>query len=185
MTVPRGKPLTDDERAILEKLWAQGLSASQIAHQLPGRSRNSVIGHVHRLGLPNRISASIRKARRRNAQRKAAKDTNDVIRLSPKPTRPVLSASVPILKALVVEMKRTVAIEEPPELGEGINIFDLEPHHCRYIISQTGLDARFCGAQKAVKSYCKTHSRICHVMAKEYSKRPRPERVAAFEEEAA
>ena len=38
----------------LTKLWADGLSASEIAAELGGISRNSVIGKVHRLGLPGR-----------------------------------------------------------------------------------------------------------------------------------
>lgn len=42
----------DDERVdCLKRLWCQGLSASQIAAQLGGVSRNAVIGKVHRLGL--------------------------------------------------------------------------------------------------------------------------------------
>lgn len=43
---------------LLKKLWADGLSASQIAKQLGGVSRNSVIGKVHRLGLSGRAEAS-------------------------------------------------------------------------------------------------------------------------------
>jgi len=42
---------TDDRVATLTKLWADGLSASQIAKQLGGVTRNAVIGKVHRLGL--------------------------------------------------------------------------------------------------------------------------------------
>ncbi len=42
----------NDERVdFLKRLWCQGLSASQIAAQLGGVSRNAVIGKVHRLGL--------------------------------------------------------------------------------------------------------------------------------------
>ncbi len=36
---------------LLRKLWADGLSASQIADQLGDVTRNAVIGKVHRLGL--------------------------------------------------------------------------------------------------------------------------------------
>ena len=45
---------TDDRVEILKKLWSEGLSASQIAAELGGISRNSVIGKVHRLGLSGR-----------------------------------------------------------------------------------------------------------------------------------
>ncbi|MGB6229459.1 MAG: GcrA family cell cycle regulator, partial [Litorimonas sp.] len=42
---------TEDRVETLSKLWADGLSASQIAKQLGGVTRNAVIGKVHRLGL--------------------------------------------------------------------------------------------------------------------------------------
>jgi len=44
-----------DERVdLLKKLWGEGQSASQIAKELGGVTRNAVIGKVHRLGLSNR-----------------------------------------------------------------------------------------------------------------------------------
>ena len=48
---------TDERVEKLKKLWAEGLSASQIAAQLGGVSRNAVIGKVHRLNLPGRAKA--------------------------------------------------------------------------------------------------------------------------------
>ncbi len=42
----------------LKKLWLDGLSASQIAKQLGGVTRNAVIGKVHRLGLSGRATPS-------------------------------------------------------------------------------------------------------------------------------
>ena len=38
----------------LRKLWADGLSCSQIANELGHTSRNAVIGKAHRIGLPQR-----------------------------------------------------------------------------------------------------------------------------------
>ena len=49
---------TDERVAILSKLWADGLSASQIAAELGGVTRNAVIGKVHRLGLSGRAKPS-------------------------------------------------------------------------------------------------------------------------------
>ena len=49
---------TDDRVANLKKLWLDGLSASQIAKQLGGVTRNAVIGKVHRLGLSGRAAPS-------------------------------------------------------------------------------------------------------------------------------
>src|ERR1043165_2566889 len=42
---------TDERVELLKKLWTDGLSASQIAAELGGITRNAVIGKVHRLGL--------------------------------------------------------------------------------------------------------------------------------------
>lgn len=46
----------EDRIAALTKLWGEGLSASQVARQLGGVSRNAVIGKVHRLGLAGRAA---------------------------------------------------------------------------------------------------------------------------------
>jgi GcrA cell cycle regulator len=49
---------TDERVELLKKLWAEGLSASQIAARLGGVTRNAVIGKVHRLGLSGRATSS-------------------------------------------------------------------------------------------------------------------------------
>ena len=41
---------SEDRVDRLKVLWADGLSASQVAKQLGGVTRNAVIGKVHRLG---------------------------------------------------------------------------------------------------------------------------------------
>jgi GcrA cell cycle regulator len=45
---------TDERVARLTKLWSEGLSASQVAAELGGVTRNAVIGKIHRLGLSGR-----------------------------------------------------------------------------------------------------------------------------------
>jgi len=45
---------TDERVETLKKMWSEGQSASQIAKELGGVTRNAVIGKVHRLGLSNR-----------------------------------------------------------------------------------------------------------------------------------
>lgn len=45
---------TDERVELLKAMWAEGKSASQIAKELGGVTRNAVIGKVHRLGLSNR-----------------------------------------------------------------------------------------------------------------------------------
>src|SRR6476659_7515625 len=85
---------TDERVELLKKLWQDGLSASQIAKQLGGVTRNAVIGKVHRLGLSGRATPS-------KPQRTVFK--------SPRPTRPVSSA--PSLPRRIAE---PVAHAAPP-----------------------------------------------------------------------
>ena len=47
---------TEERIATLTKMWEGGATASQIADELGGVSRNAVIGKAHRLGLKSRPS---------------------------------------------------------------------------------------------------------------------------------
>jgi len=47
---------TDERIEQLKRLWENGMTASQIAEELGGVSRNAVIGKAHRLGLQSRPS---------------------------------------------------------------------------------------------------------------------------------
>ncbi len=47
---------TEERIDQLKRLWGQGMTASQIADELGGVSRNAVIGKAHRLGLEARPS---------------------------------------------------------------------------------------------------------------------------------
>ena len=61
---------TDERVELLKKLWSDGLSASQIATQLGGVTRNAVIGKVHRLSLSGRakpVSSTPRQRKVRTA----------------------------------------------------------------------------------------------------------------------
>lgn len=49
---------TDERVETLKKMWVEGQSASQIAKELGGVTRNAVIGKVHRLGLSNRAGGA-------------------------------------------------------------------------------------------------------------------------------
>lgn len=64
---------TDDRIATLTKMWATGSTASQIAENLGGVSRNAVIGKAHRLGLksrPSPVKASDKKAKEKAGELK-------------------------------------------------------------------------------------------------------------------
>ncbi len=49
---------TDERVELLRRMWTEGQSASQIAKELGGVTRNAVIGKVHRLGLSNRVGGA-------------------------------------------------------------------------------------------------------------------------------
>lgn len=53
---------TEERVETLKTMWAEGKSASQIAKELGGVTRNAVIGKVHRLGLSNRASGAAKPA---------------------------------------------------------------------------------------------------------------------------
>ncbi|MEO0589967.1 MAG: GcrA family cell cycle regulator [Pseudomonadota bacterium] len=66
---------TDERIATLKKMWEGGATASQIAEELGGVSRNAVIGKAHRLGLksrPSPVKANEKKKAAKKAASKAA-----------------------------------------------------------------------------------------------------------------
>jgi len=67
---------TDERVELLRKYWSEGLSASRIAAQLGGVSRNAVIGKVHRLKLSSRGRTTTATTR----QKKAPTATKTVVK---------------------------------------------------------------------------------------------------------
>jgi len=59
---------TDERIDALKGMWETGLTASQIAEELGGVSRNAVIGKAHRLGLKSRPSPVTAKAKAKGAK---------------------------------------------------------------------------------------------------------------------
>jgi len=152
---------TDERVEALTKLWAEGLSASQIAAELGGITRNAVIGKVHRLGLSGR-----------------AKSSNS----SPKPRRPRVSPSMSrpsaprtigntALKVDTSPMPqreikpRPVIVEElyiPPE--ERATILTLTEQRCKWPIGDPSTDDfYFCGRNSdSGLPYCEHHAQIAY-----------------------
>ncbi len=64
---------TDERIATLKKMWEGGSTASQIAEELGGVSRNAVIGKAHRLGLKSRPSPVKANDKKKAAKKAAAK----------------------------------------------------------------------------------------------------------------
>jgi len=83
---------TDERVELLKKMWSEGQSASQIAKELGGVTRNAVIGKVHRLGLSNRVGAAPEPAPKAKATDPAPKPAAPA-RSAPKPAAPAASAA--------------------------------------------------------------------------------------------
>ena len=66
---------TDERIATLTKMWEGGSTASQIADELGGVSRNAVIGKAHRLGLKARPSPVKANDKKKTAKKKEAAPT--------------------------------------------------------------------------------------------------------------
>ncbi len=45
---------TDGENAYVKRRWTEGATATQIAHELRTKTKNAVLGKVHRLKMPRR-----------------------------------------------------------------------------------------------------------------------------------
>ncbi len=76
---------TDERVDVLRKMWGEGQSASQIAKELGGVTRNAVIGKVHRLGLSNRTATAAAAAPKAEAKAKPAAPSGPAAKPEPKP----------------------------------------------------------------------------------------------------
>jgi GcrA cell cycle regulator len=76
---------TDERVETLKRMWAEGQSASQIAKELGGVTRNAVIGKVHRLGLSNRVSGGKDDGEDEGASAPAAAKPVPVAEVKPEP----------------------------------------------------------------------------------------------------
>ncbi len=162
-------PWTDDRVELLKKLWAEGLSASQIAAQLAGGvTRNAVIGKVHRLGLSGRTTTSRSSAPRPRRPRQ--------------PSHPSRNGAMPTAGANALKpqanIKPAPAPEPEPEPirlvnlpsgGDRVSVLDLTEKTCRWPIGDPGSEEFcFCGhAPKAGAPYCDYHVRVAYQPAQD------------------
>jgi GcrA cell cycle regulator len=79
---------TDERVELLKKMWTEGQSASQIAKELGGVTRNAVIGKVHRLGLSNRAGAGAAPSAPAASPAKPAAKEKPAAPAAPKAARP-------------------------------------------------------------------------------------------------
>jgi GcrA cell cycle regulator len=134
---------TDDRVETLARLWKDGLSASQIARNLGGVTRNAVIGKVHRLGLPGR-AAPHRPGAGRPAPRRERRGRIPPTRARRKPYCPP-----PLALAL-------------PETGLA-TVLTLRAGQCRWPIGDPQDDSFcLCGRPRERGAYCAAHGAVAY-----------------------
>ncbi len=150
---------TDERVALLKKLWAEGHSASQIAKQIGGVTRNAVIGKVHRLGLAGRATPS------RPAKRPARpRPQRSPLALAPR-ARTHMPYAPPVLTVVLDPLKF--------EDGSVATVLTVRDGMCRYGIGdpqEAGF--AFCGRATAMGAYCMDHARLCYQPSQARRRRP-------------
>jgi len=139
---------TEERVELMKKLWQDGLSASQIAKQLGGVTRNAVIGKVHRLGLTGRAAPS-------KPQRSVFK--------APRPARPIAQPSAPRrIAEPVARPAEGFAARYVDETPGTATILTLGAHMCKWPIGDPSLDGfTFCGRRSEERGpYCHEHATV-------------------------
>lgn len=159
---------TEDRVSVLKKLWAEGHSASQIATELGGVTRNAVIGKVHRLGLSGRATPSRPVKRPPRLARPKPKIMPDGTVKSAKPA-PVKAAPVDSDGLKPGERTAMIAALPPLELSDGENatILTLRESMCKWPIGDP-VDPKFafCGRKSDNGPYCTEHAQLAFQPAK-------------------
>ena len=154
---------TDERVEMLKKLWADGLSASQIAAELGGITRNAVIGKVHRLGLSGRAKSPSSSSPRPRKPR-----SSGMMRVS----RPSMRGNTAL--AYDYELEPEPELIEIP-LEQRKTLLQLNEKSCRWPVGDPGSqDFYFCGGESVNElPYCSHHARIAYQPAHERrNKRP-------------
>lgn len=86
---------TDERVETLRRMWGEGQSASQIAKELGGVTRNAVIGKVHRLGLSNRTEEEEETVTPAPEAAAAAAPKPEAATRTPEPPRPAPASAAP------------------------------------------------------------------------------------------
>ena len=147
---------TDERVELLKKLWADGLSASQIAAELGGVTRNAVIGKVHRLGLAGRAKSASSAAPRPRKPR-----TAHMLRV----TRPSIRGNTALMHAYDLDIEAEPAfVDNVIPIGQRRTLLELTEETCRWPIGDPGsADFFFCGGPSLTSlPYCAYHSRVAY-----------------------
>ena len=169
----------NDERVeLLKKLWADGLSASQIAAELGGITRNAVIGKVHRLGLSGRVKAPSMSQPRPRAPKPMHAQSRPAMKSHNGPMTRGANALAYAPRVETLPARRPVEEVVIP-MSERVTIMELRESMCRWPLGDpTTPEFRFCGARSITGlPYCTHHAEIAYQPATE---RKRDRRAAGF-----
>jgi GcrA cell cycle regulator len=176
---------TDERVETLKRMWAEGQSASQIAKELGGVTRNAVIGKVHRLGLSNRVGgkdedevapAPAAAARPDPAPRVDPAPRPGAAAARPAPDRPAPPSNVtplPVRKAIVpagqplppqpslneISPEALASVREVEKRARKLTLMELTERTCKWPIGDPATeDFWFCGLPSLPgKPYCEAH----------------------------
>ena len=138
---------TEERVALLQKLWGQGYSASQIASQLPGVTRNAVIGKIHRLN--------------KRGQAKAVRVRTGGFMAPVARRRPAPEARRMAPPEWALRPHHGPILVEEPGLA---TCSTLSANMCRWPIGDPDMrDFTFCGRPSdGAHPYCEGHSRLAY-----------------------
>lgn len=138
---------TDERVELLKNLWAEGLSAAQIANKMGGVTRNAVIGKVHRLGLSGRATPA--KPQRGCGLIQERRDEAPAA----KPARQDYKPMIPEPESITA-----VVLDS----GDMTTVATIKNNMCKWPIGDPARDDfHFCGQHAATgKSYCAYHARL-------------------------
>lgn len=163
---------TDERVELLKKMWSDGQSASQIAKELGGVTRNAVIGKVHRLGLSNRTAAQPAKPAKEKdkaapATAKAANKVLEPAEAAPeRPTPPARKAIIPAGQPLPpqpsaneISPEALASVREVEKKSKKISLMELTERTCKWPVGDPATDDFwFCGLPvQQGKPYCEAH----------------------------
>ena len=155
---PELQTWTDERVELLKKLWADGLSASQIAGELGGITRNAVIGKVHRLGLSGRAKAPSSSVPRQRKPRAPSMF---------RAPRPMMRGNTALAHMPAYDYEpepELESIENIIPIGQRCTLLELNDEKCHWPIGDPGQpDFFFCGGKTTSGiPYCGYHARVAY-----------------------
>ncbi|EEX08121.1 GcrA family cell cycle regulator [Ruegeria arenilitoris] len=173
---------TDERVELLKKMWGEGQSASQIAKELGGVTRNAVIGKVHRLGLSNRTAgaapakaepkekpapapkaeAKPKPAPKTEPARPAAAAPAAEAKPATPPRRQIIPAGQPLPpqpSANEISPEALAKVNEVEKKAKKLTLMELTEKTCKWPVGDPATDDFwFCGLPaEPGKPYCEAH----------------------------